>query len=47
LIDAAEKPEIDRSCTTLWNARPPEARKVAGIVSRVRGLHRSSCAAEL
>ena len=41
----SDQPEIDRSCTTVWNARPPEARSCAGMVIFVRGLQRSSCAA--
>ena len=40
-----EKPEIDRSWTTVWKPLEPEARRVAGMVMRVRGAQRSSCAA--
>ena len=32
LTAVAEKPDSERSCTTVWNPRPPEARNCAGSV---------------
>ena len=41
----AEKPESERSWTTVWKPRPPDWRNCAGMVSLCRGALRSSCAA--
>jgi hypothetical protein len=38
----AEKPDSERSCTTVWKLREPEGRRDAGIVTLVRGALRSS-----
>ena len=45
VIDSAEKPESERSWTTVWKPLVPEGRSIAGIDSRVRGAQRSSWAA--
>lgn len=45
LTAVAEKPLNDRSFTTVWNARFPDARNWAGIIMRVLGEERSSCEA--
>ncbi len=45
LIEAAEKPDSDRSCTTVWKPLAPEGRSAAGMEILTRGAERSSCAA--